>query len=253
MIYITGDTHGDFSRFDIENFPEQKEMTRDDYVIICGDFGGVWCGDERDDENLDHLEELPFTILFVAGNHENYDALVSYPVEEWHGGKVQFIRPNVIHLMRGQVYTIEGKTFFAMGGAASHDISDGILEPDDPDFEVKYWMMRRTRAMFRINHYSWWKAEMPSDLEYEEARQNLDSCKWKVDYIITHCGPNSVIDILSRGFYDHDRLTDFLETVLQKTEYSYWYFGHYHDNRQIGQHILLYEQTIPLERGEDLE
>lgn len=246
MIYITGDTHGDFSRFSLEAFPEQKNMCRDDYVIICGDFGGIWCGDERDEENLDMLAELPFTILFVAGNHENYDALISYPVEEWHSGKVQFIRPNVIHLMRGQVYKIDGKTFFTMGGAASYDISDGILEPDDPDFENKYWLYRLMRSMFRINHYSWWKEEMPSDIEYEEARQNLDAYNWKVDYIITHCGPNSVIDILSRGFYGHDRLTDFLETVLQKTEYDHWFFGHYHDNRRIGQHILLYEQIIPL-------
>ena len=42
MIYITGDTHSDFSRFTEENFPIQSEMTKDDYVIICGDFGGVW-------------------------------------------------------------------------------------------------------------------------------------------------------------------------------------------------------------------
>lgn len=52
---------------------------------------------------------------------------------------------------------------------------------------------------------------------------------------------------LQQAHYGHDRLTDFLETVLQKTEYDQWFFGHYHDNRQIGQHILLYEQIIPLD------
>ena len=52
MIFVTGDTHGDFYRFSLEEFPEQKEMTRDDTMIICGDFGGVWCGDERDNEEL---------------------------------------------------------------------------------------------------------------------------------------------------------------------------------------------------------
>lgn len=41
MIHITGDTHADFSRFLIEKFLIQTEMTKDDYVIICGDFGGV--------------------------------------------------------------------------------------------------------------------------------------------------------------------------------------------------------------------
>ena len=34
MIYITGDTHSDFSRFTEENFPIQSEMTKDDYIII---------------------------------------------------------------------------------------------------------------------------------------------------------------------------------------------------------------------------
>ena len=42
MIYITGDCHGNFERFNVSIFSEQKEMTKDDYVIICGDFGGVW-------------------------------------------------------------------------------------------------------------------------------------------------------------------------------------------------------------------
>jgi len=28
MIYVTGDCHGDFSRFSIENFPDQKEMKK---------------------------------------------------------------------------------------------------------------------------------------------------------------------------------------------------------------------------------
>ena len=64
--------------------------------IILGDFGGVWFGDERDDEALDWLEGLPFTVAFVSGNHENYDALARYPVETWHGGRVQPIRPHVL-------------------------------------------------------------------------------------------------------------------------------------------------------------
>lgn len=241
MIFVTGDTHGDFFRFIESEFPEQKEMTRDDYVIICGDFGGVWCGDKRDDKNLDKLEKLPFTIVFVSGNHENFDALAKYPVEEWNGGKVQFIRPNVIHLLRGQIIMLQGLKFFGMGGAASHDIDDGILDPHAPDFEEQYWFMRRNRAMFRVNHLSWWKEEMPSEKEYVEAQKNLDACGRKVDYIITHCGPNSVIDIYSKKHYGHDKMTDFLETVAQTVEYKHWYFGHYHDTVDIGRHSILYE------------
>ena len=93
MVFVTGDCHGNFARFEPKHFPEQANMTKDDTVIITGDFGGVWFGDSRDDETLDWLERLPFTLVFVCGNHENYDALERYPVAEWHGGKVHRIRP----------------------------------------------------------------------------------------------------------------------------------------------------------------
>ena len=100
MVFATGDTHGNFLRFRLENFPEQETMTKSDYVIICGDFGGVWNDSEKEHQTLDWLESLPFTVLFVSGNHENFDLLKRLPVEEWHGGKVQFVRPHVIHLLR---------------------------------------------------------------------------------------------------------------------------------------------------------
>ena len=134
MIYATGDLHGNALRFQPEYFPEQYEMTKDDYMIVCGDFGFVWNGDKSDDAQLGKLEALPFTVLFVDGNHENFDALNEYPVEQWHGGKVHRIRPHVLHLMRGQAFELQGRTFFTMGGAQSHDIADGILDMDRPRF-----------------------------------------------------------------------------------------------------------------------
>ena len=134
MVLVTGDCHGNFARFEQKHFSEQANMTKDDTVIITGDFGGVWFGDSRDDETLDWLERLPFTLVFVCGNHENYDALARYPVAEWRGGKVHRVRPHVLHLMRGQIFELEGCRFFTMGGAKSHDIEDGILEPDAPNF-----------------------------------------------------------------------------------------------------------------------
>ena len=82
MIYITGDTHADFSRFNIENFPIQSDMTKNDYVIICGDFGGVWSFEEEssyEKEILDWLDSRNFTTLFVDGNHENFDQYPALP------------------------------------------------------------------------------------------------------------------------------------------------------------------------------
>ncbi len=155
-IYITGDTHGGFQRFGSKYFPQQKEMSREDYVIITGDFGGLWDGGQKDQHWLDWLEEKPFTTLFVDGNHENFGLLDALPEKEWNGGRVHAARDHVLHLMRGQVFHFGGLTWFTMGGAASHDIQDGILDPAAPDFERQYWLMRRMRSMFRVKGVSWW-------------------------------------------------------------------------------------------------
>ena len=93
MIYITGDCHGEFEKFDIDLFPEQKEMTKEDFMIICGDFGGIWDKDAPggwETKMLDELDSKPFTTLFVDGNHENFDRLYSYPVED--GTAEKFIK-----------------------------------------------------------------------------------------------------------------------------------------------------------------
>lgn len=147
-IFITGDTHGNFSRFKKDIFYEQRGLNKDDLVLICGDFGGVWDGSPRERYWLDWLEDKPFTTDFVSGNHENYELLSTFPVQEWYGGLAQYIRPSVIHLTRGQVFDICGKRFFTMRGASSHDITDGILEPDDPQFKQKFKRLNQITSCF---------------------------------------------------------------------------------------------------------
>ena len=245
-LYITGDTHGDFSRFRPESFYEQERLTKEDVILIAGDFGGVWYGDSRDDAGLNFLDSRPFTTAFVSGNHENYDALAAYPQAEWHGGRVRTIRPSVLMLERGQVFDLGGRMFFAMGGASSHDIQDGILEPDAPDFLRRFQQLNAQGAAFRVNHRSWWREELPNEAEYAEARANLDRAGWTVDYILTHCAPTSIALQFSRhNVADH--LTDFLQEVKERAQYHYWLFGHYHGNKAIDtKHILLWEQIVQI-------
>lgn len=249
MIYITGDTHGDWmTRLKVDSFPEQKEMTKDDYVIICGDFG-IWDNSNREKYNLDWLEDKPFTTLFVSGNHENYDILDNLEVKEWHGGKVNFVRPSVIHLMRGQIFQIEGKVFFTFGGASSHDISDGILEPDDPDFKKKKRKLDLLPfALYRIHHVSWWERELPSEEEMEEGLANLKKHDNKVDYIITHSPYSSLLGQMFSGSeaYQKDCLTDYLQKIKETVEYKHFFFGHMHINKTFPweRSSCLYEQII---------
>ena len=248
MIYITGDCHGNFERFNVSVFPEQNDMTKEDYVIICGDFGGVWNKDEESKMEtmvLDWLDCKSFTTLFVDGNHENFDRLYEYPVEEWNGGKIHRIRPSVIHLMRGQVYELEGKKIFTFGGASSHDIDGGILELDAPDYRKKKKELDKGWKPYRINHLSWWKEELPSEKEMDEGRKNLQRYDNKVDFIITHCASSSTTALISHGIYKSDLLTSYLEEIRRSVKFKKWFFGHYHDNRNVNtEEILLWEQII---------
>ena len=195
---------------------------------------------------LDWLESRPFTTLFVDGNHENFPLLYSFPEGEWHGGRVHRVREHVLHLTRGQIFEIGGLTFFTMGGAQSHDVQDGILDPEDPDFKKQYRMLRQRQARFRVKGKSWWPEELPSDAEYQEALTNLDKAGWEVDCVLTHCGPSHIAEKL--GHSDPDRLTEFLEEVSRRCRFEWWFFGHYHDNRIIDdKYVLQWERISQLE------
>ena len=233
-IIVTGDIHGNpFQRLNVENFPEGKTFTKEDYVIILGDFGLVWDDSAMEHSCLDWLENKPWTTLFIDGNHENYDLLNKFPIEEWGGGRVQKIRSSVIHLLRGEVYDIGGYKFLAMGGARSHDIQDGVLEVGDP--RIKIWK-KDDFKLFRINHISWWEEEIPNEEERKNALKNLAKNDYKVDYILTHEAPSSDVVLMDHLLYHPDEYSKWLEMeIRQKVKYKKWFFGHYHLNLDVNE------------------
>ena len=252
MIYITGDTHASLGRFSRKIFHEQAEMTKNDYMIITGDFGGVWYPandiqhQKAESDRLDELDRRPFTTLFIPGNHENYARLMGeeFPEMDWHGGRVKQIRPSVMMLMRGEMYEIDGMKVFAFGGAISQDIFHGILDANDPDWNKKAEDLRRQGKIFyRIRGLSWWPEELPSQEELKHGVATLEKNHWKTDFVLTHCAPSSIQAQL--GFHENDYLTSYLEDIRAKLDYKYWFFGHYHVNKNItAKDIILYEQII---------
>ena len=213
MIFITGDTHGEIDFGKLKEFAlKHKELTKDDYMIIAGDAGVVWSEDTLDKYMLLYAS-LPFSILYIDGNHENFDILNSMNVEMWNGGKVHKITDHIIHLMRGQVFNINGLKFFTMGGATSID---------------KY---------MRMEHISWWSDENISSDDMKEAHENLEKASYNVDVIVTHsCSEDCLyFPAMRNGMYIYDTFPEnrslmyFKETV----EYKMWYFGHYHLDAKI--------------------
>ncbi len=213
MIFIVGDTHGkaDFNK--LTYFANQNpNLTKKDYVIIVGDAGIV-----KDKETLDELiklyESLPFFVLFIDGNHENHEMLASYPIDFWNGGKVHKISENIIHLMRGQIFNIEEKTIFTFGGAESTDDKAYLIEGKN-----------------------WWRTEVPSQEEFEEAVENLLKVDFKVDYIITHTiDANSyyVPPTMPKYLKRLGKTSTMLNYFQNNVEYKHWYCGHFHEDIKI--------------------
>lgn len=244
MIFVTGDCHGEWGRLGMKNFPEQRKMTKDDCVIVCGDFG-FWTPSREREYWMDWLERKPFTTLFVDGNHENFDGLYQLKEEMWKQGRVHRIRDSVIHLMRGQVFVMEGYRFFTFGGARSHDIQGGILEPGDPEFRRKKKAADQSGLFYRVDHESWWRQEMPSREERDMGLRKLEACDWKVDFVITHCCSSDTQALLTGGSYEADELTEYFENIRGKLRFRKWFFGHYHMDREINpREMVVYEQIL---------
>ena len=78
-IFVCGDIHADISHISKKTMKKQNIiLTENDYLIILGDFGGVWYYPEsrfyKQDVYLQKwLSNQPWTTLFVDGNHENHD------------------------------------------------------------------------------------------------------------------------------------------------------------------------------------
>lgn len=226
MIFITGDIHGsiDIRKLSSRRFTMQRELTRSDYLIICGDFGFPWDNSAEDRYWLKWIEEKPWTTLWIDGNHENFDMLKTYPVEEWKGGQIQKISEHIFHLCRGSVFDIDGKKIFAFGGAESHD------------------------KKYRKLGESVWEEELPNAKEIEKAWQTLNSFDRKVDVIITHSLPGRIQQkLFNNDSFPQNILTDFFDELDEKIDYSLWFSGHYHYSRWYDEkHLLIYNDIVML-------
>lgn len=249
MIYLTGDTHGEINlkKLSNKNFLEGKSLTKNDYVIILGDFGLLWREDETFKYWLKFLNERNFKILFVDGNHENFNLINEYPIETWNGGKIHKISDNIYHLMRGQVFTIDTLKFFTFGGASSID----ILE--------------------RKENIDWWKDELPSYSELNEGLINLQNHNFKVDYILSHtCSESTINEIhtinknyvlencsketqfefnkfTSSNNSNIDILNKYFDEIKKITTYNHWYFGHFHMDLSINsRETIVYNNFIKI-------
>lgn len=220
MVYVTGDTHGDMARIESIRAELRGRFGRGDFLIVLGDFGFVFNGREPETKALDRLGRMHPTFLFIDGNHENFDRLEAYPEADWHGGRVHVVRRNVLHLMRGHVFDIEGRTWFAMGGAYSQD---------------KPW---------RTEGRTWWAREQPDEAEFERGRRSLAARGHRVDVVLTHAAPGDTIRLHGHVREQEAALCAYLDEVQRTTEYGRWLFGHVHHDAELWRNQTVVHERI---------
>ena len=237
-IYLTGDTHGG-----IERFRDHKGFNKDDTVIVLGDFGVIWHNlanvygyvmTER--PKIEELDRYGCTFCFIDGNHENHERLAALPDAPLFGGIAGQAGEHVFHLRRGQVYEIEGKSFFCMGGALSID-----------------------RAV-RTEGESWWPGENITTDDMRRGVEALEKRGNKVDYVLTHTPPERVLRRLLDVDSGHAKLKDpnarLLDQFYETVKFKKWFFGHMHfDAAVIGEpnFVGLFRQIIRLGNARELK
>ena len=227
LVYVTGDMHGDENRLYDKSIRKLKEG---DTLIICGDFGFIWTGDEKEKKLLEYLGSRKFNVCFLDGTHENYDQLNKYRETYWRGGRVHRVHGNLYHMCRGQIFNIEGMRFFTFGGGES------------PDKEL------------RTEHETWWRDELPTQEEMNEGKESLNDVDNQVDVILSHEPPSLVKSsiLLRLGKTDRiNKLNAYLDEINRSCKFKQWYFGSMHEDRIITpNHICVFNELWPIKRSE---
>jgi len=225
MIYITGDTHGEFSRF--KSFCERFATSAKDTMIVLGDAGLNFYLDARDTKKKDYVATLPITFFFIHGNHEERPYLCEgYEEADYRGGRVYINRryPNQIFAKDGEIFDFDGKKTAVIGGAYSVD------------------------KEYRLSHgWPWFASEQPDAEIKRRAEEKLAAAGWKVDCVLTHTAP---IEREPRHMFlsgidqtKVDKTTElFLQTIANRLEFDRWYFGHYHGEWHAGRYRMLFTE-----------
>ena len=122
MIYITGDTHRDFTRILFLTY--QNKTTIDDIIIILGDAGINFCDKATDDSLKKQLSQEPITFFCIHGNHEKRPQTINtYKEKQFKGGTVYYEEeyPNLLFAKDGEIYNFNNKKVLVIGGAYSVD------------------------------------------------------------------------------------------------------------------------------------
>lgn len=237
-IYVTGDKHRDFDS--IVKFCNEVPTTKDDLMIILGDNGVNYYGDDRGDLRIKkRLQNLPITFMMIRGNHDKRpsesmgyrEQLIStYNYDGYF--LVQDAFPSLLFARDGAFYHLKQKNVFVAGGAYSVD---------------KYYRLERGWHWFPDEQMTPDEMSQADRLLRFAADQNIH-----IDAIMTHTCPYKYrpVDLFLPGLDQStvdDSMEQWLDTVESRFLYDRWYCGHWHTDRSVDKLRFLYQDFILFE------
>ena len=228
MIYITGDTHGNFDR--VVAFCKKMNTTKEDILIVLGDAGINYFGGKKDIILKNILANLPITLFCIHGNHEmRPQNIEGYKLIDYKGGKVwvQDEYPNILFAKDGEIFEFKIGEFLyktiVIGGAYSVD---------------KFY--RKMRG------FSWFPDEQPSEEIKDFVEEQLENESWDVDIVLSHTCPFKYeprewfLPFLPQ--FTVDKTTElWLDKIEESLKYKKWYCGHYHGSKKIDKLQFMFE------------
>lgn len=224
MIYLTGDTHGDFRR--IKQFCFKVEPSLDDTLIILGDAGFNYYGNYRDRNAKIFASKLPIMLFCIHGNHEMRPTSVpTYKEKLYRGGTVWYEEeyPNILFAKDGEIYDFDGRKCIVIGGAYSVD---------------KFYRL----AM----GWHWFPDEQLSPEIKRRVEEQLASVHYMVDAVLSHTCPvkyepvETFMPNIDQSKVDKST-ESWLGEIESKLTYEKWYCGHYHIAKKIDKLQFMFE------------
>lgn len=222
-ILMCGDIHGDYKP--IRELCFHTDLTKEDTIIMLGDFGANYFFNKRDERFKKKLGQFKITYFVIRGNHEERPSVCmnknpdAWHMEEFWGNQV-YVENDYPYIKYALDQPAKYKIPAPDGGIIKTLVLPGAYSVD------KYYRL--------ANGWSWFPQEQCTEGEMAAGATLAQSESW--DLVLSHTCPviyeptDLFLSVVDQSTVD--KTTErWLGGIEYNLDYKLWCWGHYHANR----------------------